>query len=210
MIRPYRDSDREAMRALCAATALCGQPLPPRLVDAGLAADALLLYYTEYEPGSLFVAEESGVVTGYLAGCVDTRRFERVTARRIAPRLIAACARRGHLFRAGAWGLAAALLAAGIRRARVMRAILPAYPAHCHVNVAAEARRRGAGTELWGAFHELLEAREVPGVHVSTPTVAGKLFFGRAGFKILARYMAVTLGGVSPGEVWIMGLKLAA
>ena len=91
-----------------------------------------------------------------------------------------------------------------------MREIFPAYPAHCHINVAAQARRSGAGTALWGAFHERLESRAVPGVHASTPTAAGKLFFGRAGFTILARYPAATLGGISPGEVWIMGLKLAA
>lgn len=91
-----------------------------------------------------------------------------------------------------------------------MRAILPAYPAHCHVNVAAQARRSGTGTELWGAFHERLESRLVHGVHASTPTAAGKSFFGRAGFAILARYPAASLGGVAPGEVWIMGLKLAA
>jgi len=210
MIRPYMDSDREAVRALCAATALYGQPIAPLITDAGLAADALSSYYTEFEPESLFVAEESGAVTGYLAGCVDTRRFERVTARRIAPRLIATFVARGLVFRRGSWRVMAGLLAAGVRRARVMRAILPAYPAHCHVNVAAQTRRSGAGTALWGAFHERLEARAVSGVHVSTPTAAGKLFFGRVGFTILARYPAATLGGVSPGEVWIMGLKLAA
>lgn len=210
MIRPYRASDRGAVRALCVATALYGHPLPEGIADAEFTADALSLYYTDFEPESLFVAEESDSVTGYLAGCLDTRRCASVTARRIAPRLAAAFATRGLILRAAPWRAAAALLAAGIRRTRAMRGIVAAYPAHCHVNVRASARGRGAGTALWGAFRERLVSRGATGVHVSTPTADGKEFFSRVGFALLSRYPAAPLGGVSPGEVWIMGLKLAA
>lgn len=210
MIRPYRPSDRDAVRALCVATALYGRPITPLVPDAGIVADALSSYYTDREPESLFVAEEAGAVTGYLAGCLDSRRFERDAARRVAPRCAAAFVARGLWLRAGLWRAAAALLAAGVRRHRIMRGVIPPYPAHCHVNVAAGGRRRGAGTALWAAFRERLESCAAPGVHVSAATEAGKRFFGRAGFGILARYPAPRLGGVSPGEVWIMGLTIAA
>lgn len=210
MIRQYRVSDRDAVQAICAATALYGRPIAACIPDAAFAADALTRYYTEFEPESLLVAEERGAVTGYLAGCLDTRRCARLTVWGVVPRVAAAFVLRGHVFRAGWWRIAAALLAAGPARVRAMRGVSAAFPAHCHINVAEGARGAGAGTALWEAFRVRLESCRAPGVHVSTPTAAGKAFFARAGFELLSRYPAVPLGGVSPGDVWIMGLKLAA
>ncbi len=210
MIRAYRASDRDAVRAICVETALYGRPITPLIPDARLAADALSSFYTDIEPESLFVAEERGAVAGYLFGCLDSRRFGSYAARRIAPRCAAAFVAGGLFLRPGALTAAAALLAAAARRWRVMRGIVPSYPAHCHVNVAEGCRGRGIGAALWCAFRGRLESRAVPGVHVTAATGAGKRFFGRQGFRLLARLPAPALGGVAPGDMWIMGFDVAA
>jgi len=57
------------------------------------------------------------------------------------------------------------------------------YPAHFHVNVAAEARNRGTGTALVEAFAGLCRARACPGVHLVTGADArNRAFYARAGF----------------------------
>ena len=57
------------------------------------------------------------------------------------------------------------------------------YPAHFHVNVAAEARNRGTGTALVEAFAGLCRARACPGLHLVTGAAArNRAFYARAGF----------------------------
>ena len=62
------------------------------------------------------------------------------------------------------------------------------YPAHFHVNVAAEARNRGTGTALVEAFAGLCRARACPGMHLVTAADArNRAFYDRAGFTEVER-----------------------
>jgi GNAT superfamily N-acetyltransferase len=208
MIRSYRDSDWEVLRDICVESALYGQPIAPLVDDRELVAEALLGYYARFERESLFVAEVEGRVVGYLTGCVDTKKYERIFTSRGIPRLLLRLITRGHFYRPMMWRLLAALVRTGLRRHRTIHTIMGAYPAHCHIDIAAAYQRVGLGSKLLDAFLCDIKSRGVRGIHVSTLTGPGKAFFVRMGFTLLGSYPAIPIGDISPGEVLIMGKSL--
>jgi hypothetical protein len=68
LFRPYRSSDLQAVRRICADTGFLGQPIDPVFEDRELFADYLTAYYTRFEPDALLVCEVGGAVRGYLMG----------------------------------------------------------------------------------------------------------------------------------------------
>ena len=68
-LRPYRSTDLQAVRRICADTGFLGQPIDPVFEDRELFADYLTEYYTRFEPDALLVCEVRGAVRGYLMGC---------------------------------------------------------------------------------------------------------------------------------------------
>jgi RimJ/RimL family protein N-acetyltransferase len=68
VIRPYRPSDRDAVRHLCCETGYLGRAIDPVFEDRELFADYLTSFYTDREPESTFVLEQDGEVKGYLMG----------------------------------------------------------------------------------------------------------------------------------------------
>lgn len=66
-------------------------------------------------------------------------------------------------------------------------ALCGTYPAHLHINVAAEARSRGVGAALIEAFAAQCASAGLPGLHLVTDERARNVrFYERNGFKILA------------------------
>ena len=204
-VRPYNPRDRNAVRKICGDTGFYGQAIERLLEDRDLVVEALIGYYTDFEPESLFVAEKDGQVVGYLAGCVDTKRFERIFARRILPRLIARFITRGHWHSALSWKV---LMSLGRGRQRLLRSIVDTYPAHCHMNIDAGSRRGGTGSLLFARFLSYLEERNVTCIHVSTASKPGKAFFIKKGFSELGRYDAPSLPVETPAEILLLGRKL--
>ena len=68
VIRPYRPTDRNAVRRLCCETGYLGKAIDPVFEDRELFADYLTRFYTDWEPESTFVLEQNGEVKGYLMG----------------------------------------------------------------------------------------------------------------------------------------------
>jgi GNAT superfamily N-acetyltransferase len=63
-----------------------------------------------------------------------------------------------------------------------------AFPAHLHVNVAANARGRSVGERLVGAFERHAAVRGAPGVHVVTGAGMRNVgFYERLGYREVAR-----------------------
>ena len=76
------------------------------------------------------------------------------------------------------------------------------YPAHLHMNVEAECRRRGIGVALIERYAGDLDTAGVPGIHLFCGA-APRPFYARSGFTELA---AVE---VSPGRwVYALGRRL--
>ena len=68
VIRPYRPTDRNAVRRLCCETGYLGKAIDPVFQDRELFADYLTRFYTDWEPESTFVLTQDGEVKGYLMG----------------------------------------------------------------------------------------------------------------------------------------------
>ncbi|MCX6353533.1 MAG: GNAT family N-acetyltransferase [Candidatus Aureabacteria bacterium] len=209
-IRRYDPSDRADVRRICADTALYGEPVDRFIYDPDLVVDGLLRYYTDFEPESLFVAVAEGRVIGYLVGCVDTKRYERIFRYRIVPSLALKLIFRGDVLRPWLWKVLAALVKAGVNRAQFLKNIIQIYPAHCHMNMDPRHRREGVGARLCATFLDYLRDCGVKGVHISSATEVGKRFFSKMVFTLLAKFPAPPLAGIAPGEIWLMGKRLDA
>ncbi len=190
LIRPYVPRDRDAVRQICCETADRGEPLERFFHDREAFADLVTRYYTDFEPGSVWVAEHDGTVVGYLTGCLDTGRYRRVLAWRVVPRAVLHAFLRGVFWSRKTWGAIIAGLRTwrhdGLRR----RVALRQYPAHLHLNVQQGFRSQQVGHGLMERFLEGARAAGVRGVYaaVSGQNSAACRFFERMGFTTLGRY----------------------
>ncbi len=110
VIRQYGPEDREQVREISCDTADGGKPIERLLHDRRTVADWLTNYYIEHEPQSLWVAQSGRTIAGYLTGCLDTRKCDRIMKREVLPKVIAGAIARGALWRLEAWRLSVALL----------------------------------------------------------------------------------------------------
>jgi GNAT superfamily N-acetyltransferase len=189
-IRPYEPRDREAVRAICLATAYGGGG--EGLIDADLFLDLMVRAYTDFAAGHIWVAEREDEVVGYLAGAFDERRFHRIQAWRVVPAAVARSLSRGLLWRGDLWRLLAdlpAFLADGCRAESPDGA---EYPGHLHVNLTAEARGRALGARLVEGFLAEARRQSLPGVRavVYETNHPARRFFERLGFRPLGRQPA--------------------
>ena len=67
-IRKFQVKDRAAVRKIVYDTALIGEPAALFFQGQEVISDALSLYFTDYEPGSCWVAENNDQIVGYLIG----------------------------------------------------------------------------------------------------------------------------------------------
>jgi ribosomal protein S18 acetylase RimI-like enzyme len=190
-VRPYERGDRAAVRAVCFRTGYMGDPVDWMWRDEASFADMFSRYYTDREPESAFVVEVDGRVAGYLLGCVDSTRASNPGA--VAGRHVLL---RGIAFRPGTarviWrtvGDAARDLATRRVRLRDLELTDPRWPAHLHIDLLPEARGRGAGRLLVGAWLDRLRDLGVPGCALQTMSEnAGAIeFFSAVGFRRLGR-----------------------
>jgi len=186
-IRQYEPGDRPAVRRIACDTADAGGPVERFFHDREIVADILTRYYTDFEPGSLWVADCDGQVVGYLTGCLDTLKQEQVTKRRIAPKVVTAAVTRGTLLHANAWRLLAAFAGTVALGGLPLPIDVTRYPAHFHINLGKGFRGRGLGSKLVDAFMQQVAQARLRGVHVVTrgDNVTGRRFFEKAGFRLL-------------------------
>lgn len=207
-IRPYENNDRDAVRRICADTADYGQPIERVFPGREWISDAVIEGYLRFYPDLVFVAEEAGSVAGYLTGCTDTRAYLRQYARRLSPTLVGSFLWRGLFLRWTAWRFVVQLVRQARWHGRAWFPVLDAYPAHCHINLRADISRGGVGTQLLTAYLDILRAKHVPGIHISTGTGPGKAFFAKHGFVTLATHPGMSRPQAPAPEVWIMGKTL--
>jgi ribosomal protein S18 acetylase RimI-like enzyme len=180
-IRAYRSTDRAAVRRIAFATGFMGEPVDWLWGDAESFADVFIKYYTDAEPESLLVAEDAGVVVGYLSGCVDSGRAHGAAQREIT-RIIA----RGAFFRPSIAGFFWRALADIARDRGAPDDVLgdSHWPAHLHINLLPQGRGQGLGRQLMDAWFERLRGLASPGVHLGTfaENTTALRFFAGCGF----------------------------
>lgn len=166
IIRPYRPSDRAAVREICCDTAYRNKGAEYLFEDREIHADYWSSYYTDVTPEEVRIVELDGKVIGYFFGCTDTLAFRRHMARRIVP-----------------WCLLRALwrLATGRYKNPVSRRYLwfmitraageeaemdmARFPAHYHCNLTEASRGLKLYTKLTLDFLDRLEARGITRIH---------------------------------------------
>jgi GNAT superfamily N-acetyltransferase len=210
VVRPYRDGDREAVRAIAYRAGYMGDPPDWYWRDATSFADIWTAYYTDREPESAFVAESAGRVVGYLLGCVESARAPPPAGGRGRPVF-----RRFLLLRPGTAGFLWCSIWDTVRQGGSPSGELsdPRWPSHLHMNLLAEARGCGVGARLMHAW--LCRLREVgsPGCHLATlaENTTAVAFFERMGFRhfgapVLVPGMRLRSGGRMHLQFMVQGL----
>lgn len=197
-------ADWLAIRELCCLTGNSGAPIERERFD--FFGELWVGPYQYCLPDWAYVATRDDKVVGYLTGCPNTPLFELVKITRFHPRVLAQLAR-GKFERN-----------ADVRR--YLRRLTPferspvesfsrdtrflideRYPAHLHVNLAADARGGGAGRRLVDAFTADLSREGIAGVHIHCGEKPVP-FYEALGFKHLD---SIRYGSV---PVHAMGLEL--
>jgi len=186
IIRKYRAEDREAVREISWNTADKGRTVDLYFHDHETVADVLTRYYTDWEPGSLWVAECDRAVVGYLTGCLDTHRCNHVMKWKVAPKAAAGAISRGALWRAETWRLLAAFARTALRGG-TPKVDVDAYPAHLHINLRQGFRGRGLGRQLIEHFRQQAQEQDIRGIHLVAwgENAEGRRFFEAMGFRLL-------------------------
>lgn len=183
-IRAYVPIDRSVVRRICSDTAFIGSPVEIFLESRNLFADWATIYYTDYEPESIFLAEYENRVVGYCFGSRNERKYNNIFLIHILPRLLllsffvffADSKARILLF-----NLAKSFIRGEFRRPDFSNS----YPAHLHINVLSEFRNLGIGALLVDKFQDYLKSNSVYALRLATFSPRAKSFFKKAGFKLL-------------------------
>lgn len=162
-------------------------------------AEVWIAPYQRIIPHWSYAALNNGRVVGYLTGCPDTRKFLRqkwlLCDLPQAVRLSAKIARltgpeRNFLKRA------AGLTKGPEQRfaAKLRHDLLREYPAHLHMNVAADYRRQGIGRQLTAQYIDDLHQANVGGVHLYCGARPRDFYLG-VGFRELGtiRYAGIAV-----------------
>ncbi|MDD5730793.1 MAG: GNAT family N-acetyltransferase [Candidatus Omnitrophica bacterium] len=189
-IRLYDPKDRLEVREISCDTADKGEPVENFFPDRRLIADLLTIYYTKYESGSLLVAEFNGKVIGYLTGCLDSRRYQKLMAVSIAPFAVLKALFRGVLFYRKTWRLLKSLFLLWLKGGASREINIDDYPAHLHINIRKGFRGKRIGHRLVEKFMEYMKEKGVSGIHVSVAgnNLLSQKFFEGLGFTQLNRY----------------------
>ncbi len=184
MIRPYAPQDRPGIRKISYDTSFLGKA--DELFDEPeLLADALTLYFTDSEPQSCFVAEEKGVVVGYLIGAKNEREMETVSWVKIYPRLFWVAIIRGLFFRYKTFRFLRGVIASAFKSEFRAPDFSQEYPAILHINIAKDFRGGGIGAKLIQVYCEYLKKNGVRAVRAATMSEPAKNFFEHCGFRVL-------------------------
>lgn len=189
-IRPYSDNDRIEIRKICCDTADLGRPVESFFSDRDIFADLITSYYTDFEPESVFVAEVDNRLAGYLLGCLNTKRYIYITAFFILPVIIIKALFRGTFFKKNTIEMFRLIIkswqAGGFKR----KMPLAKYPAHLHIDIKQDFRRKGLGRKLMEKFLFKAKEAKVKGVHLSTreDNAQACVFFERCGFVRVDSY----------------------
>ena len=200
-IRPYRRSDRAAIRRLCCQTGFLGEPIDPIYEDLELFADFLTTYYTNHEPESSFVLEVDGEIKGYLLGSRKPLRNQLYS------------------FLQNIWLFFRALVRYPRYNETSRRFIrwmishgwreVPAAPRrtpHFHINLLPEARKVSTTRALISAYLSYLYRcgeKRVYGQIVTFESRRGEKMFERYGFRVMNRAEITKYKAFYPESVYL-------
>lgn len=210
VIRKFMPQDRPGVRRISCETAFLGLDRTKVFSDDEILADALTLYYTDYEPESCFVAEADRRVVGYIIGSKDIHAMNRMSNHILFPRLLAKAFRRGAFFSKANVRFFFYCLKSMLRGELSAPDFSKEFPATLHINIEEGYRKQGIGQRLIEAYLHDLKNNRVRGVHFGAFSGPGQNFFLKMGFEILFQstrtYLAPYLG--TETTVYVFGKRL--
>jgi len=185
IIRKYRKEDRSFVRDIAWDTAFLGKPADIFFSNKEILTDFLTLYFTDYEPGSCFVAEYNGKIIGYLIGAKNTNLLNKVFQLKILSRLLIQVISSGILFKKNNPVLFFYLITGYLRQEFKMPDFNKEYPATLHINLDKNWRSLHVGSGLIDAYLDYLAKEKIPGVYLATMSDEASSFFKKQGFVLL-------------------------
>lgn len=184
------DGDRAswaAVRELCCRTGNNGDPIAPERWE--LFSRIWIEPYEKIVPEWTYVGESGAAIVGYLTGCPDSQKFQRMKLWWVTFPVLMAIA--GGQYRHAPGARQFVKEALGLRKSverhftpALRRTLARAYPAHLHINVAAGHRHRGIGRRLIESYLADLRRHGVSGIHLFCGADPVE-FYGRLGFQAL-------------------------
>jgi GNAT superfamily N-acetyltransferase len=183
-VRPYRDSDLEAIYDICARTGDHGEDATGKFENPRLLADIFAGPYLWLEPSLAFVLpDEADRPVGYVLGTASTAGFVRAYREKWVPRL----ASRYPVPTPDVPVRDAELLEAFHRPERMLHAGSDDFPAHLHIDILTSHQGAGNGRRLIETFMDAAAVAGSPGVHATVALANARAhgFYLRVGFKPL-------------------------
>ena len=184
-IREYKFADRFSIRNIAYETAFMGESADIFFNDKEILADFLTKYFTDFEPRSIFVAEDNGSVVGYIIGAKNCRILNKTFIMMVLPKLLAMIVFRGAFLRKKCRTYILNSLKGFLKGEFRMPDFSKEYPAVLHINISKDYRHFGLGGRLMLKFIDYLKNEKVRGVQLSTISEKGKAFFEKQGFSLL-------------------------
>jgi ribosomal protein S18 acetylase RimI-like enzyme len=185
-IRPYRESDLDAIYRVCLLTGASGQDASDLYEDHKLVGHMFAGPYGVLRPASALVIEDVEGVGGYILGAPDTPAFEAALERAWWPGLRARYADPvGARFRDLTPDQR---LIRGFHHPQLTPPeITDPYPAHLHIDLLPRFQGRGLGKTLIDRWLELMRSFGVTGVHfgVGVANARAVRFYRTYGFDEL-------------------------
>jgi len=200
-IRPFRASDRAAVRRLCCQTGFLGTPIDPVYEDRELFADFLTTYYTDHEPESSFVLEIQGELKGYLVGSRKPLLNQLYSFQQNIVLFIRALLRYPR-YNSSSRRFIRWMVGNGWRE-------VPAAPSrtpHFHINLLPEARQVATTRALLSAYFSYLYRcgeKRVYGQIVTFESRRGEKMFERYGFRVMNRAEITKYRSFYPESVYL-------
>jgi len=163
-VHPYQPQDRADGRAIYGMDEFARPQLMQKYPRMSRYLADSMSHYFDHEPQSTFVAEAEGRVVGALLGALDTEKCESTFRRQIRPLLF----RNVILGRYGWPGFLLSIFKTHLAylQLKVPQVDLGTYPAHLHIGLLPDWRRKGIGSALMDTFESYLQGQNVPGYHL--------------------------------------------
>lgn len=184
-VRSFRGEDKEPVRSISRQTAFLGEPFTRFVDDGEVLADALTLYFTDFEPGSCFVAVKGEKVIGYLSGAKDVRIMRRIFNHKILPQLVIKGLRKRLPLRRNSRTLLRHAFLSFLKGEFFTPDFSGEYPAVLHINIDRDFRGQRVGSMLMERYMRFLAENSIKGVHCGTRAEDAREFFMRSGFGVL-------------------------
>jgi len=212
VIRKFELKDRSQVRRISCETSFPDGDRGLFIDDDEIIADALTLYYTDYEPESCFVAVHEDKVVGYIIGTKDVSRMEKVFSKCILTQFIKKAFDRHLFIKVKTWRLFFYITMSALRGEFYAPRFSAKYPAMLHINIDKAHRGRQLGKRLIEHYVNFFKEQGVRGVHFGTISNGAKEFFLKMGFQLLYEskrsYLKYRTGKIVP--FYIFGKDLGS